>query len=221
MMKRATTAILVTVFATSLVGCGSSAAPDLESLGLAIAVDVQAGGDFDLVVPARDDTTIELVSSPPGVDASVTEVSGGESIRVAIAADPDTPRGSYNLALRVTQDGEDYELGLPFDVVDPETDTTQPGQADAVLTVESPDIGAVFPSQSTVSGQSSSDVVGYNLLAGDDVVLAQGTVDVIDGAFSVELEFTNDCCIEMMLQIFQPGADGLSTSIPLAYPESG
>jgi hypothetical protein len=52
-------------------------------------------------------------------------------------------------------------------------------------------------------------------------VLAEGTTDVIAGAFSTTLEFTNTCCIEMVLEVFQPGDDGLATTIPVAYPESG
>jgi hypothetical protein len=52
-------------------------------------------------------------------------------------------------------------------------------------------------------------------------VLADGTIDVIDGKFSAVVEFTNTCCIEMMLEVFQTDEGGLSVTVPLAYPESG
>ncbi|NNF08691.1 MAG: hypothetical protein HKN74_00200 [Acidimicrobiia bacterium] len=123
--KRIRPVAAAVVLGVVLGACGSSTV-DLESLGLAVAVDVQAGGEFELVVPSRSDTTIEVVSTPPGVSSSVTEIADGESIRLVLAADPDTPRGSYNVALLVTKDGTEHQLGWPFDVVDPATDTTQP-----------------------------------------------------------------------------------------------
>ena len=203
-----------------LAACGAATGVDLEDLGLAVEADIQAGADFELVVPAQTGTTIEVVLAPPGVVASISDVSGGESIRLAVAVDPDTPRGAYNLALRVVKDGEEYEFGWPFEVIDGMTETTQPGSTGALLTVISPQIGDLFPSPSVLSGRSSSSTVDYTLAAGS-LVLADGTVEVIDGAFSVTLEFTNACCIEMVIEVFQPGDDGLAVTIPVAYPEEG
>ena len=208
--------------AVMLAACGSSSTVDLESLGLMIEADIQAGSRFEVVVPARPDTTIEVVSAPPGVTASITEASGGESIVLSVAVENDTPRGAYNLALRVVQDGDEYELGWPFEVVEPAgTATTLPGSVEALLTVDAPQVGVVFPSPSVISGQSSTDTVGYLLTGGGDVVLAEGTIDVVDGAFSSELEFVNTCCIEMSLEVFHLDEGGLSLTVPVAYPESG
>ena len=52
--------------------------------------------------------------------------------------------------------------------------------------------------------------------------LAEGTIVVDgDGLFSTTVEFTNTCCIEMTLEVFDIEPDlGLGVSIPLAYPET-
>lgn len=99
--------------------CTSAAEPDIESLGLAIKADIQAGTTFDAVVPVDRDTDITLIAAPPGVDATVERTSDGDSVMVSLAIDDDTPRGAYALALRVIQNGETYELGWPFEVVEP------------------------------------------------------------------------------------------------------
>jgi hypothetical protein len=218
MPRRVAAAVALAVV---LAACGSASTVDLESLGLMIEADIQAGSRFETVVPARPDTTIDVVSAPPGVTASISEASDGESIVLSVVVEGDTPRGAYNLALRVVQDGEEYELGWPFEVVEPAgAAATLPGSVEAVLTVEIPQVGDVFPSPSVVSGLSSTDTVGYLLTGGGDVVLAEGTIDVVDGEFSSELEFANTCCIEMLLEVYHPGVDGLTVAIPLAFPES-
>jgi hypothetical protein len=80
----------------------------------------------------------------------------------------------------------------------------------------------VFTADSVLRGQTSSPTVGYRLLAaGDDTVLAEGTVSAINGVFSAEVEFANTCCVEMVLDVFQPSTDGLALIIPLTHPESG
>ena len=91
---------------------------------------------------------------------------------------------------------------------------------EARLTVDTPLVGEVFPSPSVISGEASSSTVGYLLSAGGDIVLAEGTIDVIDGKFSAVVEFTNTCCIEMTLEVFQTNEGGLSVTVPVAYPES-
>lgn len=101
-----------------------------------------------------------------------------------------------------------------------ETATTMAGSVEASLTVATPEIGGVFASPSSVTGESSSPTVDYELSAGG-MVLAEGTIDVTDGKFSTMVEFTNTCCIEMMLEVTQPGDGGLTLTIPVAYPEPG
>lgn len=86
--------------------------------------------------------------------------------------------------------------------------------------MNTPLIGVVLPSSSPINGESSSPTVDYVLSAGD-IVLAEGTIDVIDREFSATVEFTNTCCIEMTLEVLQPGGSGATQTIPLAYPEPG
>ena len=202
--------------------CGSTSTVDRESLGLMIEADIQAGTRFEVSVPMQPDTSIEVVSAPAGVTASISEVAGGGAILLSVAVDADTPRGAYNLGLLATRDGEEFLIDWPFDVVDGgSTPTTQPGSAEARLTVDTPLLGELFPSPSVISGEASSSTVEYRLSAGGDIVLADGTIDVIDGKFSAVVEFTNTCCIEMMLEVFQTDEGGLSVTVPVAYPESG
>ena len=214
-----------------LVGaCASTEPASLENLGLSMEVDIQPGTDFEVVVPIDPDTSIRLVSAPPGVSAAIPEAPNGDSILLSVAVDPDTPRGAYGLALLVTRDGKEYELGWPFKVVElaggasatEPTATTQPASLQALLTVDSPQIGDLFTSSSVLRGETSSPTVAYRLLSpGGSVVLAEGTVTAVDGGSATIVEFTNTCCIEMVLEVFQPSADGLGLTIPLAYPESG
>ena len=219
-------AVTVTTLALLVGACGSTESVTIEDLGMSVEIDIQAGSEFELAFPLDHDTDISVASAPPGVTATITEAPNGESILLAVAVASDTPRGAYNLALLATRNGEDYELGWPFDVVEPvgaasPTDpvaTTQPGVVDALLTVDAPMPGAVFTSRSTLRGETSSPTVGYRLNGGD-MVLAEGTASAVDGTYAVTVEFTNTCCIEMLLEVFQLDPDGLSVQVPLTYPE--
>jgi hypothetical protein len=111
---------------------------------------------------------------------------------------------------------ESGNLEDPTDPVAP----TQPASVAALLTVDTPQVGDLFESPSLIKGETSSLTVGYRLSAGDKV-LTEGTVSAADGAFATVVEFTNACCVEMVLEVFQPSADGLALTIPLAFPESG
>lgn len=219
--------VAVAVSAVFLAACSSTDAPDIESLNLAISADIQAGTTFEVVVPATTDTVISVVSAPPGVTADITEVPQ-DMIRLEVAVDADTPRGAYNLALMAVRDGESYELGWPFEVVEPDAtapsnggvDTTQPSEVDAFLVVDTPQPGDVFVDESFISGRSSTSFVGYRLLAGGEAI-AQGSLETANGAFDVKLGgWINDCCIEMLLEVFHVNDNGLTVTIPVAYPES-
>ena len=99
--------------------CSASKGPDIESLGLAMEVDIQAGAIFEVAVPMMDDTTISVVQAPPGVAAIITPGIEPGTILLQLAVDRTTPRGAYNLAISVVQDGDEYELGWPFNIVEP------------------------------------------------------------------------------------------------------
>ncbi|MDH3539456.1 MAG: hypothetical protein OEP52_05645 [Acidimicrobiia bacterium] len=199
--------------------CGSSSTVDRESLGLMIEADIQAGSRFEVSVPMQPDTAIEVVSAPAGVTASISEAADGGALLLSVAVDADTPRGAYNLGLLATQDGEEHLIGWPFDVVDAgSTATTQPGSVVGLLTLDTPQVDELFPSPSILSGAAPTPTVDYRLTAGG-WVLAEGTIDVIDGEFSAVVEFTNSCCVDMTLEVFNDG--GLSLTIPVAYPEAG
>ena len=216
-------AIAAVVLALVAGACGSSTTIDRESLGLLIEADIQAGTRFEVTVPKNPDFSIEVASAPAGITASISEAADGEALLLSVEVDADTPRGAYNLGLRATRAGEEFLVGWPFDVVDGGfTDTTQPGSVTGLLTVDTPLPGELFPSPSVIRGESSSSTVVYQLLtAGGETVLSEGTVDVIDGEFSAVVEFTNTCCIEMTLEVFQDDADGLAVTVPVAFPESG
>lgn len=207
--------------------CSSSAAPDIESLGLAITADIQAGSTFEVAVPATADTELSVVSAPSGVGATITDAPEG-MIRLAVAVGEDTPRGAYNLALLAVRDGERYELGWAFEVVEPDAAvptttgsvaTTQPAVVEAMLVVDTPQPGDVFSDLSLISGRTSTEFIGYRLLAGGQPI-AQGSLETARGEFDVKLGFTNECCLEMLLEVFHPNDNGLMVSIPLTYPES-
>lgn len=217
---------LVVVAASATAACSSSPAVDIESLGLAITVDIQAGSIFEVAVPATASTELSVVSAPPGVSATITDVPDG-MIRLVVAVDEDTPRGAYNLALLAVRDGDRFELGWPFEVVEPDAAapttgpvaTTQPSVVDALLVVDTPRPGDLFADPSLISGRTSTEFVGYRLLAGGQPI-AQGSLETARGAFDVELGFTNECCVEMLLEVFHLNDNGLMVSIPLTYPET-
>ena len=202
--------------------CGTSSTIDVQSLGLDVEADINAGSRFEITVPTQPDTTIEVVATPPGVTAWITDEGGGRSVRLTVAVEFDTPRGAYNLALRVTQNGQVSELGWPFEVTEPSgAATTLPPPAAPVLEVETPQVGEEFPSPSVISGLSSADTVGYKLVGAGGLVLAEGIIVVDGGEFRLELEFENTCCIEMLLEVFHLEEGGVSQGIPLAFPEPG
>jgi hypothetical protein len=97
--------------------------------------------------------------------------------------------------------------------------TTPTAGVDALLVVETPGIGDHFSSGSPIRGETSTPTVEYRLKAGE-VVLAEGTIDAVDGTFETVVEFTNTCCTEMTLEVTQPNANGATLSIPLDFPES-
>jgi hypothetical protein len=99
--------------------CSSDESVTLEDLGLDIEVDIEAGTEFELGVPLDPDTVVDVVAAPPGVNAGISAQPSEGSLLLTVAVDPDTPRGAYDLALLVTRNGEEYELGWPFEVVEP------------------------------------------------------------------------------------------------------
>lgn len=219
--------VVVAAAAVFMAACSSPAAPDIESLGLAITADIQAGATFEVAVPATADTELSVVSAPPGVTATITAGPEG-AMRLVVSVDHDTPRGAYNLALLVVRDGERYELGWPFEVVEPDeaapttgpVATTQLSEVDAMLVVDTPRPGDMFPDSSLISGRTSTEFIGYRLLAGGQPI-AQGSLETSRGAFDVKLGFINECCTEMLLEVFHVNDNGLMVSIPLTYPEPG
>lgn len=108
----------IAVFAVLTAACSSSEPLDIESLNLAVGTEIQAGATFEVAVPATEGVELSVVAAPPGVTAELTG-AGEEMLLLRVAVDADTPRGAYNLALLAMRDGDRYELGWPFDVVDP------------------------------------------------------------------------------------------------------
>lgn len=142
----------VVVFAVLAVACSSSEPLDIESLNLAIETDIQAGATFEVAVPATEGVELSVVAAPVGVTATLTD-AGESMMLLRVAVDADTPRGAYNLTLLAARDGEDYEVGWPFEVVDPAgatptsgpVATTQAAMVDELLVVDSPQVGDLFP----------------------------------------------------------------------------
>ena len=210
--------------------CSSADVPDLESLGLKIDTDIQAGSTLEVAVPKQAGTTVSVATSPAGVTAAITPDRSDGFMLLTVNVEFDTPRGAYNLGLRVDRDGKEYELGWPFEVTEPGSTgapfgpvaTTLASQVEAVLTVDGPQPGAVFVSSDLIRGLTTSTLVGYRLwggATGTGNVLAEGTLTTVDGTFESPLVFTNTCCIEMQLEVFQIDSGGLVVTTPLAYPE--
>ena len=184
--------------------CSASTAPDLESLGLAIETDIQAGATFEVAAPMQPDTTVSVKTTPAGVTAAITDGRTAGMMLLTVNVEFDTPRGSYSLGLSVIRDGEEFVVGWPFEVVEPggpTPTTTQQPTTEAVLTVESPQPGDLMVSSDIVRGFTSTDLVGYKLSAGG-TVLDEGTLTTVDGHFESPIVFTNTCCIEMLLEVF-------------------
>lgn len=104
-----------------LVTACSSSAIDIESLGLDVDAQIQAGFQYSLTVPVDDDITLEVVSTPRGVAAALTEAAGGTAIQLTVAVDADTPRGAYNLGMEATRNGQTVMVGWPFEIIDAST----------------------------------------------------------------------------------------------------
>lgn len=85
------------------------------------------------------------------------------------------------------------------------------------LRLDTPRPGNVFPSGSRIVGFSTSPIVAYRLSGGDNI-FAEGSIGTVDGRFDTTLDFTNTCCIEISLAVFDPGT-GEGFTIPLAFPE--
>jgi len=204
--------------------CSASSAPDLESLGLAIETDIQAGATFEVTVPKQPNMTVSVKTTPAGVTAAITDGPTQDMLRLTVHVEFDTPRGDYNLGLSAIRDGEEFLVGWPFTVTEPESPTptttratTQP-PTEAVLTVVSPQPGDLMVSSDNVTGFSSTELVGYRLSAGG-TVLDEGTLTAVDGYFESPIVFTNTCCIEMLLEVFSLDAERITVAIPLSYPE--
>ena len=133
-----TAGLVSTVLATA---CSGAEAPDLESLGLAIEVDIAAGTTFEVAVPEQTDTTVRVRTTPAGVTAAVTDGPSEGTIQLTVNVEFDTPRGDYNLGLGVFRGGEEFVVEWPFTVVEPDgprTATTLPADASGILSVDVP-----------------------------------------------------------------------------------
>ena len=98
--------------------CSSADGPDLESLSLKIDTDIQAGATFEVAVPKQAGTTVSVATSPAGVTAAITPDRTGGFMVLTVNVEFDTPPGPHNLGLLVDRDGEEYELGWPFEVTE-------------------------------------------------------------------------------------------------------
>jgi hypothetical protein len=90
----------------------------LESIGLAIETEIQAGEVFEVAFATDTNAIIGVVSAPTGVNATIAEGPEAGLRLLRVTVDADTPRGAYNLGIMVVSDGEETLLGWPFDVVD-------------------------------------------------------------------------------------------------------
>lgn len=100
-------------------------------------------------------------------------------------------------------------------------ETTAPAAGEHQLVIAYPNVADIVTSPLTIEGVATASQLGYRLFGGG-MPLAEGTI-VVDGEgrFSTTVEFSNTCCIELTLEVFdmQPDA-GLGVTIPLAYPET-
>lgn len=105
------------------------------------------------------------------------------------------------------------------------TDETPPDRA--LIEVTSPFPGDLLVSPATITGFSNTfeATVNYRLLAGETVI-AEGFTMGGSGSwapFSETFEFTNDCCIEGALELFeisaQDGSEINKVTVPITFPE--
>ena len=99
--------------------------------------------------------------------------------------------------------------------------TTQPAIVDALLVVDSPQVGDLFLSLSSITGRTSTDLVGYRLLAGGQLLAQDSLVELIaaevdghkPGADIVVSRLT-----EALISRMRPGR---SSVLPAALPGRG
>ena len=128
------------------------------------------------------------------------------------------------IASRASAAGDDEAMKASTVTVDKPAsivDTTSPATVDQVLVVASPEIGALVTSPLTISGNVTSGEVGYRVLGAGSLLVEGRLAAGSDGSFSTTVEFTNTCCVELTLEVFDPEPGGLAVSIPLTYPEPG
>ncbi len=58
-------------------------------------------------------------TTPAGVTAAITDGPTAGMMLLTLNVEFDTPRGDYNLGLSVIRNGEESEVGWPFEVVEP------------------------------------------------------------------------------------------------------
>lgn len=114
--RRLVSAVVITCL-LSLVGCAEEP-PTLESIGLSITTDLEAGTTFEVAFPVQEDTELQVLSAPPGITASIGMGRGAAMRLLRVVIDRDTPRGEYNLGISVVRGGTETVLGWPFEVVD-------------------------------------------------------------------------------------------------------
>lgn len=174
------TAIAALVLATLLGGCSNPEPADLESLGLAIAADVQPGERFELTAAKDRDISITSVSAPSGVTATVSEPDPA-TVTLSVAVDSGTPAGTYTLLLRTDRNGNGAELEWPFDVVDAEPELSDGGVipaeeirdrfVDALAAKDPVALQALWPGSSWES--LGLDVIGWFVPAQPDAPCQQ------------------------------------------------
>lgn len=208
-MRLAAPAIALAVFAGA---CASSESEpvDIESLGLAIEAEIQPGATFEVAVPAIAETSVVVVSTPPGVTASISEGSGGESMVLSVAVEPDTSQGEYNVLLRAERNGGDgAELEWPFAVAEPESvmPVEQPAPESlrdevlaAVATKDVYVLRALWPSS---TWESLGVPVLESFVAGSEVPACNRLAD--DRAHCVVFEADIPRALEMTMEL---GGDG-------------
>lgn len=101
-----------------LSACSSNTTHDLESIGMGLETDLQAGTEFEFTFLAPNEVVLEVASAPTGVDARLEPTSDDGYYQLTVSVAADTPRGAYNLGISVEENGERIPLGWPFDVVD-------------------------------------------------------------------------------------------------------
>lgn len=91
--------------------------PEAMIEGLDMSAAIQVGHSFEMTLPVQQGTTVELVSVPDGVAATVGASNDGQTVSIGLDVAPDAAIGSYELLLRAKQGPTEAELEWPFDVV--------------------------------------------------------------------------------------------------------